>query len=78
MLTTSRDPSSRLIQFVKVSLTSEMLLVNLLYQELKQVFPNSSRVNRGNYHMKEMVESCRAHEFTDMVIVHEHRGEPGM
>ncbi len=24
----------------------------------------------------ELVEACRAQDFTDMVMVHEHRGEP--
>ena len=24
----------------------------------------------------ELVETCRSHDFTDIVIVHEHRGEP--
>jgi rRNA maturation protein Rpf1 len=26
--------------------------------------------------VSELVESCRKHAFTDIVIVHEHRGEP--
>uniref|UniRef100_A0A0D6R0Z1 Brix domain-containing protein n=1 Tax=Araucaria cunninghamii TaxID=56994 RepID=A0A0D6R0Z1_ARACU len=61
LLTTSRDPSSRLTQFVK---------------ELKIVFPNAQRINRGNQVIAEIVEACRSHEFTDIVMVHEHRGEP--
>eukprot|EP01104_Vermistella_antarctica_P009947 TRINITY_DN2621_c1_g1_i1.p1 TRINITY_DN2621_c1_g1~~TRINITY_DN2621_c1_g1_i1.p1 ORF type:complete len:288 (+),score=50.74 TRINITY_DN2621_c1_g1_i1:445-1308(+) len=60
-ITTSRDPSSRLSQFVK---------------ELKFVFPNAVRVNRGNHVMSQLVESCRTNDVTDIVIVHEHRGEP--
>lgn len=26
--------------------------------------------------MSELVDSCRNHDYTDVVIVHEHRGEP--
>jgi len=61
LLTTSRDASSRLTQFVK---------------ELRYVFPNSQRINRGNTVIKEIVEAARNNDFTDIVIVHEHRGEP--
>jgi U3 small nucleolar ribonucleoprotein protein IMP4 len=41
------------------------------------VFPNSYRINRGNYVVKELVEACRANEVTDLIMVHEHRGVPG-
>ena len=26
--------------------------------------------------ISQLVETCRAHDFTDIVVVHEHRGEP--
>jgi rRNA maturation protein Rpf1 len=100
LITTSRDPSTRLVQFAK---------------ELKLIFPNSRRMNRGGQvrmhavlregwpidpclgacHRKqkqiagvtssflellqvlpELVETCRSHGMTDIVMVHEHRGEP--
>ncbi|KAJ4777211.1 U3 small nucleolar ribonucleoprotein IMP4 [Rhynchospora pubera] len=61
MLTTSRNPSAPLTQFVK---------------ELKIVFPNSIRMNRGGQVLSEIIESCRAHEYTDVILVHEHRGVP--
>lgn len=61
LITTSRDPSSRLTQFLK---------------ELRLIFPESQRVNRGGYVMKDLIEMCRKHEMTDLVVVHEHRGEP--
>ncbi|KAJ1675678.1 snoRNA-binding rRNA-processing protein imp4 [Spiromyces aspiralis] len=61
MITTSRDPSSRLQQFAK---------------EVRLVFPNSQRVNRGNYVIKDIVEACRANNVTDLIIIHETRGEP--
>eukprot|EP01116_Phalansterium_solitarium_P022011 TRINITY_DN7104_c0_g1_i1.p1 TRINITY_DN7104_c0_g1~~TRINITY_DN7104_c0_g1_i1.p1 ORF type:complete len:290 (+),score=94.62 TRINITY_DN7104_c0_g1_i1:32-901(+) len=60
-LTTSRDPSSRLIQFAK---------------ELSLIIPNVQRKNRGGHVMKELVDACRSNEITDMIIVHETRGEP--
>ena len=61
LLTTSRDPSSRLLQFCK---------------ELKLLFPTSSRINRGSQILPDLVELGKTSEFTDIVIVHEHRGEP--
>jgi U3 small nucleolar ribonucleoprotein protein IMP4 len=60
-VTTSRDPSSRLKQFAK---------------EIKLMFPNSVRINRGNNRVDQLMESCRQSEFSDVVIVQETRGEP--
>jgi U3 small nucleolar ribonucleoprotein protein IMP4 len=60
-LTTSRDPSSRLIQFSK---------------EIAKIFPNTLKQNRGNHKIGEIVEACKADEFTDLVVLHETRGEP--
>lgn len=61
LITTSRDPSTRLVQFAK---------------ELKLIFPNSRRMNRGGQVLPELVETCRSHGMTDIIMVHEHRGEP--
>jgi len=61
MLTTSHDPSSRLKMFVK---------------ELRLVFPNAQRLNRGNYEMKQLLNACRANAVTDFIVIHEHRGQP--
>ncbi|XP_031573371.1 U3 small nucleolar ribonucleoprotein protein IMP4-like [Actinia tenebrosa] len=61
MITTSHSPSSRLKQFAK---------------EVKLIFPNSQRLNRGNYVMSQLVQACKANDVTDLIIVHEHRGEP--
>jgi U3 small nucleolar ribonucleoprotein protein IMP4 len=61
LVTTSRDPSSRLAEFAK---------------EVRLLIPNSKRVNRGNTVVKELVSGCRAVGVTDLVILHEHRGEP--
>ncbi|KAH8043481.1 hypothetical protein JL722_15190 [Aureococcus anophagefferens] len=58
---TSRDPSSRLKQFAK---------------ELKHIVPNATRVNRGNTRVGDLVDATRRGEFTDLVMVHETRGQP--
>lgn len=62
LITTSRDPSSRLQQFAK---------------ELRLIFPNSQRINRGNHVISELVTACKSNDVTDLVILHEHRGVPG-
>lgn len=61
LLTTSRDPSSRLSQFAK---------------ELRLAIPNSTRLNRGGYTMKELSAACRSNAMTDLIVIHEHRGIP--
>jgi len=61
LMTTARDPSSRLMQFVK---------------EMKLVVPNCERVNRGSMVLPQMVEMARRNDFTDIVVFHEHRGQP--
>jgi U3 small nucleolar ribonucleoprotein protein IMP4 len=61
LLTTSRDPSSRLTMFAK---------------EMKLMFPNSQRMNRGNYVVGDIVEACRKNDATDLIILHETRGKP--
>jgi U3 small nucleolar ribonucleoprotein protein IMP4 len=61
LITTSRDPSSRLSQFAK---------------EMKLMFPNSQRMNRGNYVIGDIVDACRKTEATDLIILHETRGKP--
>lgn len=61
LITTSRSPSSRLSQFAK---------------ELRLVFPNSTRLNRGAYTMDELAAAARSNGMTDMIVVHEHRGVP--
>ncbi|ESO97212.1 hypothetical protein LOTGIDRAFT_201859 [Lottia gigantea] len=61
IVTTARDPSSKLKEFAK---------------EMKLLFPNSQRINRGHYDIKQLVEACRANSVTDLVIISEHRGTP--
>ncbi|KAI8422993.1 hypothetical protein MSG28_014081 [Choristoneura fumiferana] len=59
MITTSREPSARLKMFVK---------------EIRLIFPNSQRMNRGGYEMSQLIHACRANGVTDFIVVHEHRG----
>ncbi|KAG0670545.1 snoRNA-binding rRNA-processing protein imp4 [Pichia californica] len=61
LITTSRNPSSKLQQFTK---------------EIKLFFPNSVRLNRGNYIMSTLVETCKKSGITDIIVIHEHRGIP--
>lgn len=61
LLTTSRAPSQRLMQFLK---------------EMRIIIPNSVRVNRGSTVIKELVRVCQDNEFSDLVILHENRGTP--
>ncbi|KAM0683704.1 snoRNA-binding rRNA-processing protein imp4 [Mitosporidium daphniae] len=61
VITTSRDPSSRLLQFTK---------------EMKLLFPNSQRINRGAMVIPQLVESCKSSGVTDLICIHEHRGIP--
>jgi U3 small nucleolar ribonucleoprotein protein IMP4 len=44
---------------------------------MRLVIPNSQRINRGGLVLGELVETCRNHGFSDIVVLHEHRGEPG-
>ncbi|KAG8750191.1 snoRNA-binding rRNA-processing protein imp4 [Ceratobasidium sp. 428] len=77
VITTSRDPSSKLLQFAKVRTCGRYLArVDRVEQEMRLVFPNSHRINRGTYVVKELADACRANDVTDLVILHEHRGVP--
>ena len=49
LVTTSHDPSSKLTQFLK---------------EMKLLIPNSHRMNRGGNTVQQIVETCRADQFT--------------
>ncbi|KAI5793841.1 anticodon-binding protein [Peziza echinospora] len=61
LLTTSRSPSTRLMQFSK---------------ELRLLFPLSIRLNRGNTILPQLVQSSLSTSMTDLILVHEHRGVP--
>jgi U3 small nucleolar ribonucleoprotein protein IMP4 len=61
LITTSRDPSSRLMQFAK---------------EIRLLIPNSIRLNRGNTVLPLLCQSCHSTSTSDLVLLHEHRGTP--
>eukprot|EP00835_Amoeboradix_gromovi_P004584 NODE_366_length_10082_cov_0.124211.p3 type:complete len:302 gc:universal NODE_366_length_10082_cov_0.124211:1377-2282(+) len=61
LLTTSRSPSSTLLQFVK---------------ELSIIFPKAHRINRGNATIEELMQVAKQKQVTDVVIIHETRGVP--
>lgn len=61
VVTTSRDPSAKLLQFAK---------------EVKLLFPTGVKFNRGNTILPNLVGACQASATTDLVLVHEHRGVP--
>ena len=46
-------------------------------QEVKLIFPGAQRMNRGNHEVGSLVKACRANNVTDLVVIHETRGQPG-
>ena len=61
LVTTSHDPSSKLVQFLK---------------EVKLLIPNADRMNRGGNTVRQLIDTCRAEGFTDLIVLQEHRGVP--
>lgn len=61
LITTSRDPSSKLAQFAK---------------ECRLLIPNSQRINRGNHIVKDIVAACRSSQVSELIVLHETRGKP--
>lgn len=61
LVTTSRDPSTRLSAFSK---------------EVRLLLPTAIRLNRGNYVLPNLVASANSSGLTDIVLLHEHRGTP--
>lgn len=61
LVTTSRDPSSRLGTFAK---------------EMRLLLPTSVRLNRGNLILNNLVDSAKSSGLSDIVLLHEHRGTP--
>lgn len=61
LVTTSRDPSTRLSAFAK---------------EIRLLLPTSIRLNRGNLILPNLVQSAQASGLSDIVLLHEHRGVP--
>ncbi|CAE7012135.1 hypothetical protein CFE70_002181 [Pyrenophora teres f. teres 0-1] len=61
LVTTSRDPSSRLGTFAK---------------EIRLLLPTAIRLNRGNMVLPNLVSSAKSGGLSDIVLLHEHRGTP--
>ncbi|VDP16476.1 unnamed protein product [Onchocerca flexuosa] len=49
VLTTSREPSAKLKIFLK---------------EMRLMFPNAQRINRGHYDIKKLIQACKANDLT--------------
>jgi U3 small nucleolar ribonucleoprotein protein IMP4 len=61
LVTTSRDPSSRLSAFAK---------------EIRLLLPTSIRLNRGNLVLPNLIASAKSADLSDVILLHEHRGTP--
>ena len=61
LVTTSRAPTQRLTQFLK---------------EMRIIIPNCVRINRGNIVIKDLVKACKENDYTDLILLHENRGQP--
>lgn len=61
LISTSRDPSSRLQSFAK---------------EIRLLLPTAIRLNRGNLVLPAIIESAKAADLSDALLLHEHRGVP--
>ena len=61
LVTTSRDPSTRLSAFSK---------------EIRLLLPTSIRLNRGNLILENLLSSAKASALSDVILLHEHRGTP--
>lgn len=61
LVTTSRDPSTRLGAFAK---------------EIRLLLPTAIRLNRGTLVLPELIKSARSNGLSDVLLLHEHRGTP--
>ncbi|KAI8630013.1 anticodon-binding protein [Xylariaceae sp. FL1651] len=61
LITTSRDPSTRLQAFSK---------------EIRLLLPTGIRLNRGGTILPDLVRSAQSAGLTDILLLHEHRGVP--
>jgi len=73
-VTTSRQASSRLKQFAR-ELQQYVLCASSSADALETIAA-AQRLNRGNHVLRELVAAARANDATDLVILHEHRGDP--
>lgn len=63
LITTSRFPSQKVIQFSK---------------ELRSIFTYSIFLNRGNMKIKDLYNSCIRYGIKIVVIIHENGGSPSI
>jgi len=61
LVTTSRDPSQKLQEFAK---------------EVRLIFPNAERLNRGSLGIGQVMEAARRDSFTEVIMLQETRGVP--
>ncbi|KAI5181760.1 U3 small nucleolar ribonucleoprotein IMP4 [Nematocida sp. AWRm80] len=61
VITTSRDPSNSLVRFTKA---------------LKYILPNAEKINRGKQMIKDLVKMAIKNEYTDLIMLNEHKGVP--
>ncbi|MCP9265591.1 U3 small nucleolar ribonucleoprotein IMP4 [Dirofilaria immitis] len=45
-------------------------------KEMRLMFPNAQRINRGHYDIKKLIQACKANDITDFILLHETRGNP--
>ncbi|EJW87019.1 brix domain-containing protein [Wuchereria bancrofti] len=75
VLTTSREPSAKLKIFLKASIF-RLLIFQIQDFEMRLMFPNAQRINRGHYDIKKLIQACKANDITDFILLHETRGNP--
>jgi U3 small nucleolar ribonucleoprotein protein IMP4 len=61
LVTTSRDPSQKLMEFTK---------------EVRLMLPNAVRMNRGGIAVQQVMDAARRDNFSDVVIISESKGVP--
>ena len=61
MVTTSRDPSQKLLEFAK---------------EVRLIIPNAVRLNRGNISVHQLMDAARKDNFSDVIVLQEAQGVP--
>ncbi|ORC90936.1 U3 small nuclear ribonucloprotein (snRNP) [Trypanosoma theileri] len=61
LVTTSREPSQKLLEFAK---------------EIRLIIPNAVRMNRGNLSVRQLMDAARRGQYSDVVVLQESQGVP--
>lgn len=61
LVTTSRGPSQKLLEFAK---------------EVRLIVPNAVRMNRGNLSVRQLMEAARRGQYSDVIVLQESQGVP--